>query len=221
MKNKPFTPIINLHTHQLLGKDELGLISHSIVDAFSIQSDHRYSVGLHPYDIARAENNWLEELEKVLQQTQVVAIGECGIDHAIDVPIYFQTELFENQILLAEKNHVPMIIHAVRSYFELIYLYKKHKVNQAWVIHAYNGNLQTTHQLLPYRFYFSIGEALLKYQKDWYSIINTIPIDRVFIETDNSQLKIEKLYQRVAEIYAIDVELLKEQVYKNFIDLLS
>ncbi len=210
---------INLHTHHALPENQQGILSHSIVEPFKPIDKQSYSVGLHPWDIFKVENNWLAHLKEALSNEKVIAIGECGIDHAIDIPIDVQTELFEDQIKLAETHQLPLIIHAVRSYAELLYLRKKHQAKQAWILHAYNGNLQTTQMLLKYDFYFSIGEGLLKFKKDWLSIIRIIPLNKLFVETDASALDINMLYERIAQLYGIEKSQLEEQVFQNYNNL--
>ncbi|MFV0366718.1 MAG: TatD family hydrolase [Mangrovibacterium sp.] len=213
------TKTINFHVHHPLPASYQGVVSSSIVQPFEPLAQQVYSVGLHPWDIIKVESNWLECLEKLLQHNQVVAIGECGIDHALDIPVILQTELFEDQIRLSEKYQKPLIIHAVRSYFELIYLRRKHQATQPWIIHNYNGNLQTTQQLLNYQFLFSFGTAMEKSKKNYQTIIRAIPLNRLLVETDNSHVNIELLYERGAQILGIEVTDLKEQIHQNFINL--
>lgn len=216
-------PFVNFHIHAPLPPNQQGIVSHSIVQPFAPVAGQFYSVGMHPYDLPKAGNSWLEDLKALIERSQVVAVGECGIDHSIsrNIPIEVQTEIFEMQIALAEEYRLPLIIHAVRSYFELIYLRKKHRAKQPWIIHGYNGNLQTTHQLLQQDFLFSIGEAVLNPRKQWAVIINTIPKNRLLVETDDSYVNVELIYERLSELYNLGNEELKAQVKQNFINVLK
>ncbi|MFV0521532.1 MAG: TatD family hydrolase [Mangrovibacterium sp.] len=212
--------IINFHTHSILKGNILGFVNHSVTNPFNPVFEQIYSVGLHPWDILKTENDWCSKIEETLTDKQVQALGECGIDFAIDTPINVQYEVFERHIELSSRYNLPLIIHAVKSYSELIHFSKKHNASQPWIIHGYNGNIQTTHQLLHHNFMFSIGDNL-RFKKDWNNIINLIPLNRLFVETDNSDIDIEILYEKIAYILKIEIDELKTQVYQNYINLLK
>ncbi len=211
--------IVNLHTHNVLVDTQLGFVNHSCIENLVIKKEQIYSVGLHPLDILNANENWVQILEKQLQNNEVMAIGECGIDRRINIQVPTQINYFEKQIKLAKEYSLPLIIHSVRSYSDLLLLHKKNKPSNPWILHAYTGNLETTKQLIKHNFYFSIGEQLIRSKKDWSKILNLIPHNRLFFETDAANINIMLIYKRASELLSLSFNDLVENVHHNFQNL--
>lgn len=209
-------PLVNFHSHHPLPSTQVGLISHSIIMPFEPKERQLYSVGLHPYDISSVAPQWLDDLRQAASAAQVGAIGECGIDRGIAVPVNLQLELFTQHIRLAEQLQKPLLIHAVRAYADLLFLKKKHQPLSPWIIHGYQGKLINTKQLVAHDFYFSIGEALLQQKKDWESIVRLIPPARLLVETDASLLSVGEIYRKLADLCGMMVGDLEKQVYQNY-----
>ncbi len=85
-----------------------------------------YSIGIHPWFIVeeRLESDF-EILESKLQEPSCLAIGECGLDKRIEVPMELQQLVFEKQLLLAQKYQKPVVIHCVAAFQELIEIIEK------------------------------------------------------------------------------------------------
>lgn len=129
-----------------------------------------YSVGIHPWFFLNQENleNSLELLRSLAVKTNVLAIGECGIDLAIETSVELQEYAFLEQVKIAEKVSKPLIIHCVRAYHILNELLGKIKPKSPWIFHGFNQNAEVAAQLLQKAAYFSIGSdifAKLKNQK--------------------------------------------------------
>ncbi len=198
-------------------ENQLGLVNHSILLPFRPQKGQLYSVGLHPWDLdAIKGTSWLLQLEQLLQHPQVMAIGECGIDRHLETAVDQQTELFLAQAELAEKHSKPMILHAVRSYADLLQLKKQRADAPPWILHGYQGNKQTTEQLVRYNFHFAIGAALLKNQEKLNRSLAAIPRRQLFFETDESSVNIESIYIFAAKLLNIPLPTLCKQVFNNY-----
>ncbi len=209
--------IVNLHTHLNLMKNQVGLINHPAQLDFSPDENQYYSVGLHPWDIPEANLATLTELiDTLAANPQVLAIGECGLDRSIETDMQTQLNAFVPQIEIAEKHQKPLIIHAVRSYADLLQLKKTRTSQIPWILHGYNGNPETTRQLVKMDFYFSFGAALLKDQDKLNKSLLLIPTDRLFFETDESSVNIESIYIFAASILGINSSELHSRVYSNF-----
>ena len=113
---------INIHTHE--SSRNLSLLE--IVTQYPNSFDKNvpyFSIGIHPWYINA--DSWQAELkiiEEKLQLENCLALGECGLDKRRETPIEFQIEVFEAQLLLAEKYKMPVIIHCVAAFQELIAL---------------------------------------------------------------------------------------------------
>ena len=84
-----------------------------------------------------------------------------------------------------------------------------------WIIHGYQGNQEATLNLIRQGFYFSVGEKLLKNESK-HAIFKTIPIERLFLETDDQQISIDEVYSMAAQIRKVDEEMLVEILFNNF-----
>ncbi|KUJ57492.1 TatD family hydrolase [Chryseobacterium aquaticum] len=182
------------------------------LDINQIPSNFSYSIGIHPQDIQRenidSQFNWLQS---VINEN-CFAIGECGLDGLVSVDMKIQEEVFLRQIQLANEFKKPLIIHCVRKFYEMIPFRKKSQ--QAMIIHGFNKKQSVAEDLLKNNFYLSFGKAVL-YHLSLQETLKTVPLDKLFLETDNDDFNIEELYQKVSEIKKISIEQLQKQILEN------
>lgn len=202
--------IFDVHTHQLPLCSGTAIVNCSFPETFVPSKGEYYSVGIHPWSLSDGvkEEEWAR-LEHLLSHPQVLAVGEAGLDRLVSVPFSQQTAVFYRQASLAETVHKPLIIHLVRAADELLRIYKKISPRQPWIIHGFRGKAQQAMQLLRHGFFLSFGE---RYQED---ALRLTPVDKLFIETDESSVPIEELYVRAACVRNISPEALKETVCRN------
>ena len=78
-----------------------------------------YSIGIHPMEVEKKNSlNLIEQIfEKELKNkdSKLVAIGETGLDYHFDYPVELQKKYFIEQIGLANKYKLPIIIHSRES----------------------------------------------------------------------------------------------------------
>lgn len=209
--------MVNLHTHDPLPKGQTGLVSHPVQVEFHPEPDQYYSVGLHPWHLNELLNEeWLSSLEQMAAHPRVLAVGECGLDRSIETSPDQQEPAFIRQIEIADKYEKPLILHAVRTYSDLLRIKKARSGTVAWVIHNYNGNTETTRQLIRHGFFFSFGAVLLKDQEKLNSSLRLVPLDRLFFETDESMIPVESIYIFAASVLKLPVAELKKIIRKNF-----
>lgn len=212
--------LIDIHTHKTSTNTETNLfLKNIILPDQPIPEEGIYSAGWHPWFIEKVSLNEIEKnLTKVSRMPQVIALGECGIDRAIHTPLEIQLQVFEMHLKLAALVQKPVILHAVRSYSDVLQLLKKLQFRLSIIFHDYRGNEQQTAQLLKFNSYFSFGEALLKYP-NMEDKIRVIPGNRLFLETDESELSIEKIYLSAATALNLSVDELAEQIDQNYTTL--
>ncbi|RKD88390.1 TatD family hydrolase [Mangrovibacterium diazotrophicum] len=209
--------LVNLHTHFPLTGQQIGLVNHNVLLPFQPQAEQFYSVGLHPWDLDQAtDDKWLDTLESLLAHPQVLAVGECGIDRTLETPVEKQIHFFRRQLELAEKHARPLILHAVRSYSDLLQLKKQSASKLPWILHGYQANAETTKQLAQMGFYFSLGTALLNDRQKLNQSLAEIPPSQLFFETDESTENIESIYIFAAGQLKTTAEKLRYQVLENY-----
>ena len=177
----------------------------------------RYSVGWHPWQIDADNPDYVFPLlEQALQNERVIALGETGLDRSIATPMDRQRDILIRHLNLANTAGKPVIIHAVRSYPDIIQVYKNAKVGIPLIIHGFRGNQQSAEQLLDHGFYLSFGAALLEDNHALEQVFRNVPSEKVFLETDDSDIGISQIYEKAASLRDLKLEQLMEIIENNF-----
>ena len=206
---------INLHTHTSRNDAEVLELVNQYPKSFDATIPF-FSIGIHPWDIKEEDvAEGLSIIEEKNQLENCLAIGECGLDKRIDVPMELQVEVFEKQLVLAEKYKLPVVIHCVAAFQELIAIKKQLKVGVPMIIHGFSKNIQLAQQLIENGFYISFGKYLLQ-NPDLEEAFKSVPNDRFFLETDTIDESIKEVYQLAGKYKQLDTEELKNRITQNF-----
>ena len=207
--------LYNLHTHNFTNNPDV----FELVNQYPWEFDDsipNYSVGIHPWYID--ENRLatdLQVIEEKLKLSECLALGECGLDKRIEVPMALQIEVFEKQIALAQKYQKPLVLHLVAAFDELIEIKKRLKVSVPIIIHGFSKSEQLAKQLIDNGFYLSFGKYLLR-NEEMETVFKSIPSDKFFLETDTIEETLEEVYKKAALCKTISVVELQEMVEKNW-----
>lgn len=118
-----------------------------------------YSAGIHPWNSAICTESDFKALLVDANRREVVAIGECGIDHLRGPEIEIQQDVFVRQAEIAEKAGKPLLIHCVRAYDKILELHKRLRPQRSqWIIHGFRGKPELARQLTCAGIYLSLGE---------------------------------------------------------------
>ena len=214
---------IDFHTHSdRQSPDLINLQTLHVTPELQAESlPNSCSLGLHPWfvQLETWETAWviLADLAKL---SEVIAIGECGLDRNIDLPLETQISIFKRHIELAEELQKPLVIHCVKAFAELIALKKNSKSSMPWIIHGFNKKEEVFQQLLKHDFYFSFGAAILSDCSPVTQAIATIPQGRFLLETDDrNDISIEQIYDRAASLRHISLETLQTQLVETYYQL--
>jgi TatD DNase family protein len=209
---------INIHSHipsvvgvSIRNVDTRDFSSESAISGF-------YSLGLHPWFIEQQDvGQAMGKIAAVLADSNLLAIGECGLDKLQSMSLLKQIEVFEQQIQLAERCQKPLIIHCVRAFNELLQLKKSSLADIAWVIHGFNSKPAVAESLLKQGFYLSMGKALLNPQSNAAKTLQIMPLQQLFLETDAAEdILISDIYAAAAKIVGLSIENLQQQIFHNF-----
>jgi len=205
----------NLHTHKFTNNSEVL----ELVNQYPWEFDAaipNYSIGIHPWyiDENRLESD-LKTIDEKLQFEECLALGECGLDKRIEVPMQLQIEVFEKQIALAEKHQKPLVLHLVAAFQELIEIKNRLKISVPIIIHGFSKNEQVANELIKNGFYLSFGKYLLR-NPELESVFKSVPNDKFFLETDTIDESLEEVYQLAAKYKCIKIEDVVEIVNSNF-----
>lgn len=222
-------PYVNIHTHynNHIGDNEFVEIQNIDVDNIvNVDVSHFYSIGIHPWNL-KSQNLKISETQKLgdlesqcLGDLNIKAIGECGLDRACDVDFEIQKEVFMKQIELSEQIAKPLIIHAVRTYPDILSIRKETKAKQPWIIHGFQGNMQSAEQLLRHDgIYLSLGDVLFRNERRASELLNVIPLDRLFLETDVAVRDIVEVYEKAVSLSGIEMDKLRNDIFNNFVKI--
>ena len=205
----------NLHTHVATQQKN----SVELVNQFPQDFDASipvFTIGIHPWFIVEDRlASDLDIVETKLQEPNCLAVGECGLDKRIAIPIELQQLVFEKQLVLAQKYNKPVVLHCVASFDELIATRKKLNITVPMIVHGFSKSEQLAKQLVSNGFYISFGKYLLL-NPELESVFKSIPDDKIFLETDTVSENIAVVYELAATYKGISMLEMQELIKHNF-----
>lgn len=198
----------NIHTHHPpTNPDEKAIISIDIRNLHPLEPSFYYSAGIHPW---YASEDLLNTLQTIAKQSNIVVIGEAGLDKLTHTPWELQKKLFLDQIDLAENLKKPLIIHCVKAWPELIAIHKTSRPSVPWIVHGFRGKGELARQLIQLGFYLSFGRH---YQSE--AIFEAWNSNRLFVETDDKDICIQEIYASASSTLGISEDVLSEEIHSN------
>jgi TatD DNase family protein len=181
---------------------------------------YHYSLGLHPWHVSQESMDAdIELIQTYASHNQIIAIGEAGLDKAIDTSLEIQRKAFERQIQIALEVDKPMIIHCVRAYNEIMEYKIKSKQCKDWIIHWFNASLEVGENLIRNGFYLSFGHMLFNERSKAFKAFCHLPAEKIFLETDDAEYTIIDIYARASLLRNIPIPEMEAQINRNFITL--
>lgn len=150
------------------------------------QYDQLYlALGLHPVYIEQHQPHHLIELDELLTQHSVIAVGEIGLDfYDKGLDREKQLNYFAKQLVIAENHRLPIIIHNRKAHdICLQHLAERNLVGG--IIHAFNGSIQQAWKYIDMGFLLGFG-GMLTYQRSskLRRLVSEIPMQHIALETD-------------------------------------
>jgi TatD DNase family protein len=214
------TKFINLHTHKFSNLSDVIEVVNQYPWEFD-ESIPNYSIGIHPWyiDENRLEND-LEIIKEKLQLSECLALGECGLDKRIEIPMELQISVFKKQLEIVKLTNKPIVLHCVAAFDELIAIKKELKISNPMLIHGFSKNEQVAKSLLNNGFYLSFGKYLLR-NPDLEKVFTFASENQILLETDTIEESIYEVYEKAASIKGISIEDMKTIVFTNFSKIFS
>jgi len=194
----------------------------AVVDLAAAEPSVSAVVGIHPHEADRVKPGDLERVEALAARTEVVAIGEMGLDFYRDYADHDnQRRLFRDQLDLAARAQKPVVIHDRDAHDEVLAtLREKAGRIRGGVMHCFSGGRDLMEAVLPLGFYVSIpGPVTFAKKNDGKlaEVARECPADRLLVETDcpwltpaphrgkrNEPAYVAHVVNRVAEIRGVD-----------------
>ena len=187
-----------------------------------------YSIGIHPMEVEK--KNSLDLIEQIFENelknknSKLVAIGETGLDYHFNYPVELQKKYFIEQIKLANKYELPIIIHSRESQEDVERILRENVVKKTGIMHCFSGTPEMSKKFVEMGYYLGVGGPVTRY-KEVQETVRITPIDKIVIETDspvlppepfekhsrNNSLYLKYIINKVAEIKGLS----EEDVIKN------
>lgn len=189
------------------------------------------AVGIHPHEASKFDESSIEQLEILAKNPKIVAIGETGLDyHYMNAPKEIQIESFRNQIRLAKKLKLPVVVHVRDAHNDVFNIIKD---ENAWetmgIIHCFTGDYETAKRYVDWGFYISFSGILtFKKAEEIRDAAKKLPMDRILVETDSPYLApvpyrgkpnepsyVRHVAEKLADIRGVSIERIEEETTIN------
>ena len=144
------------------------------------------ALGLHPMFIDEHKESHLEDLDKALSLPPVHAVGEIGLDfYESRLQRDKQEVFFRQQLKLAIKHELPVILHVRKAHNEVLKHLKMMHFQQGGIIHAFSGSLEIAKEYISLGFKLGLG-GVMTYSRSVKirEMVKVLPLDSMVLETD-------------------------------------
>ncbi len=209
-----------------------------IVEIVETYPDVFGSVGIHPHEAENEPHVALEALVTRAKHPKIVGIGETGLDYYYDnAPRDMQQVNFRSHIAAARDTGLPVIVHTRDADEDCVAILREEMAKGSFtgVIHCFTASQWLADAVLELGFYISIsGIATFKNAKDLQATVQTIPMERLLVETDAPFLApvphrgqtcepafVMDTARFVAALKGVDFDELQHATTKNFFQLFN
>lgn len=145
------------------------------------------AMGLHPGSVREDYKEQLEVVFNELEKGFYKGVGEIGVDLYWPENRAFiseQKEAFAAQLDLALRMNLPVIIHARESYDEIFDVIDSFTIKPKGVFHCFSGDSVHAQKAIESGFYLGIGGVVTYKKSNLPSIVESIPLRKILLETD-------------------------------------
>lgn len=190
------------------------------------------ALGFHPGDVNDVGDFELRELERIIANKEIIALGEIGLDYHYDnISEEKQHELFITQIQMANTHNLPILIHmrdATKDTLDILKKYSKTK----FLMHCFSGSAETAKIILEMNGYISLaGPITFKNARGLLDVPQVVPTNRLFVESDSPYLTphpfrgkenepqyVRYTFDKVCELLQVEPKMLADQMQLNYDD---
>jgi TatD DNase family protein len=144
--------------------------------------------GIHPMHAGLADDACLSRLESFAQQA--VALGEIGLDPAYQIPMEQQEHAFRQQLRLALRLGLPVLIHCRRAFQRTLQILREERIGQVGgIMHAYSGSPEMAREFIKLGLAISLSGIITHDSaRRPLRVVQEIPLENLVLETDAPDL---------------------------------
>jgi TatD DNase family protein len=197
------------------------------------------SAGIHPHEARLADNVAYEKLDSLLQEPEVLACGEIGLDYFYDhSPRDIQKAVFSRQMEIAAARRKPIIIHCRPSdnssdaWDDTLAMLRTEwsHTGLGGILHCFTGEARHAEEAMSLGFLISFaGNITFPKAQPIRDVAAAVPIDGMLIETDapflapipnrgkrNEPAWVKEVAAKIAEIRDLDPAEVASRTTDNF-----
>jgi TatD DNase family protein len=176
-------------------------------------------LGLHPTSVKEDYLHQLDQLEKSFDNHEFIAVGEIGIDLYWDkTHLTEQLHAMNRQVRLALDKGLPIVVHSRESFPEVFSVLEEFRGSGLkGVLHAFSGTEEDAEKAAKMGFMLGIGGPLTFKNSRLPSVIRSVGIENIILETDspylapvpyrgqrNESAYIQIINKKLAEVFGIN-----------------
>lgn len=188
-------------------------------------------IAAHPHNADSYGPDQEKTILSFLKESKPLAIGETGLDFHYNYSLPdLQIKVFKRQIALAREFELPLVIHSREAESRVLKILEEEKFPAPVIFHCYSGTREDAEEILKREYYISIsGIVTFKKALLLQEIVQGIPLDKIFIETDSPYLspepfrgktnfpyRVKLVADKIAEIKGIPLEEVTRAINENF-----
>ncbi len=212
----------------------IGCDNKSNEEILKLAQEHKniYAViGIHPENSRGYSAKDISLVEKKLNDKKVLAIGEIGLDyHYSKENIDEQKKLFINQLEIAQKQNIPVVIHSREASLDTINILKEYSLKG--IIHSFSGSLESALEYIKLGYLIGINGVVTFKNCKLKDFLREIGLKNIVLETDspylspepyrgqkNTPANISIINIYIANILGLSEQDVAQQTTQNVLDL--
>lgn len=148
----------------------------------------RCTAGMHPHHAADLNDAALAQLADMAAESEVVAVGECGLDYYRNFsPPDAQRAAFQKQLELAARVHKPVFLHQRDAHADFLAILRDYRPGLAGgVAHCFTAGIEEARAYLDLGLHVGITGWICDERRGLHlrEVVRTLPAERILIETD-------------------------------------
>ena len=146
------------------------------------------AIGVHPWwvgDLSEPPGDLPERIAEHTAHSACVAVGECGLDAAIDTDLELQLAVFRAQVVAAREVELPLIVHSHKTHSQVLALLKELRPPRGGVLHAFSGSEEIAREYWKLGFYLGVG-GTITYERAAKTrrTVAAMPLEALLLESD-------------------------------------
>ncbi len=142
--------------------------------------------GLHPMSAAEWNASRSARLRELCCLSEVIALGEIGLDALLDVDPQLQEQAFSGQVEIAIAAGLPVLIHCRKKIGQVLGILRQSGVGKVGgILHGFSGSVETARQATELGLLVGVGPVLLRENtRRLPEVVKAIPAAALVLETD-------------------------------------